>query len=128
MAESIGHSRVFQLVLPEVPDLFAQTTFRGTHSGFELCCPPEYKAQVVEYLYAWLPHTYDVGDCPVKVIGSDPTTQFSFMPAWDLSTMVRINYDFIRGSSHILPLEYPEMCPTSMIEFLEENNFMCRRN
>ena len=124
MAESIRRSQTFRLVLPQIPDLFAQTTLRETPSGFELCCPPEYEAQVLEYLYAWVPVTYDVGNCPVKVIGSDPTTPFSFMPAWDLSTMVRINYDFIPDSSHFLPLEYPAVCVDTMIDFLERNSLM----
>ena len=123
-AENIRRSRAFRSVLPEVADLIAQTTLRSTHSGFELRCPPEYEAQIYEYLFAWRPETYVVRNCPVKVIGSDPTTPFSFMPALDLSTMIQINYDFVPESTHFLPLEYPAVCINTMLAFLEGNDLL----
>ena len=126
-ADNIRRSKAFQLVLPEVPDLIARTTLRSTPTGFELCCPPGYEAQIYEYLFAWRPETYDVGNCPVQVIGSDPTTPFSFMPASDLGTMIQINYDFIPDSSHFLPLEYPAACISAMLDFLERNDLLKQR-
>ena len=123
LAESIRRSRAFQLVQPEVPDLFAQATLRAVSSGFELCCPPEYEAQVYEYFLGWPPETYDVENCDLLVIGSDPSTSFSFMPAMDLSTLIQVNYDFIPESTHFLPLEYPEDCVNAMINFLAQTRF-----
>ena len=46
--------------------------------------------------------------CPIKAIGSDPTVPYSFMPAMDLGTWVKLSYDFIPESTHFLPLEHPE--------------------
>ena len=128
LAESIRRTSAFQSALPLVPDLLAQTTLRATPSGYELCCPPEYEAQILEYLFAWRPETYDVRNCPVQVIGSDPTAPFSFMPAWDLSTMTRINYDFVPESTHFLPLEYPAVCISTMLAFLEGNDLLEQRD
>ena len=58
------------------------------------------------------------------MIGSDPTTPFSFMAALDLSTMIQINYDFVPESTHFLPLEYPAVCINTMLAFLEGNDLL----
>ena len=55
----------------------------------------------------------------MKVIGSDPTYQFSFMPAFDLSALDEMNYDYIPESTHLLQLEYPHECASKLVEFLE---------
>ena len=123
-AESVRETQAFWLVLPEVPDLLALTTLRPNGSGYELCCPPEYEAQIFEYLFAWPPETFDVEDCVVKVIGSDPSMPFSFMPAMDLSTLVQVNYDFVPDTTHLLPLEDPEACIGLMLPFLHQNGLL----
>ncbi len=65
-------------------------------------------------------------NCPVQVIGSDPTIPYSFMPAMDLSSLVQVNYDYIPDSTHFLPVEYPSDCVGRMLPFLERNGLLDR--
>ena len=58
--------------------------------------------------------------CPVKTIGSDPTTNFlTSMPGIDLSDPSVLGYDFIPDTTHLLQLETPERCAALTIEALE---------
>ena len=123
-AESIRRAGVFRLVRPEVPDLFALTTLRPSGDGFELRCPPDFEAKAYEYFFEWTFETYDGINCPVQVIGSDPTVPYSFMPAMDFSSLVQVNYDYIPDSTHFLPLEYPAECIGIMLPFLESNGLL----
>ena len=58
--------------------------------------------------------------CPIRVVGSDPTTSFSFMPSMDFDEMVRMNYDFLPEATHMLQLEEPEHCAEITLQFLSE--------
>lgn len=111
----------FDHVLPGVTDLFSQTTLRNCTSGtgYELCCPPEYEAQAIEHIYAWsvLVEFEEIG-CPIKVIGADPTLPYSFLPTTTLDEIVRLDYDFVPESTHLLQLEQPEVCVEMMLGFL----------
>ena len=124
---SVGRSLMFRLIPSETRDLLAQTTLRALPSGgYELCCPPEYEAQIYEYCFGWsmqVHHELEGRDdfCPIKAIGSDPTVPYSFMPAMDLGTWVKWSYDFIPESTHFLPLEHPEECVALTVAFLEEH-------
>ena len=124
---SVGHSPMSRLIPSETRDLLAQTTLRALPSGgYELCCPPEYEAQIYEYCFGWsmqVHHDLEGRDdfCPIKAIGSDPTVPYSFMPAMDLGTWVKLSYDFIPESTHFLPLEHPEECVALTVAFLEEH-------
>lgn len=69
------------------------------------------------------PEILEQVDCPTKVIGADPTIPFTYLPSTDLSEMVKLDYDFIPGSSHFLQFEYPETCANLTIEFLENHGF-----
>ena len=89
------------------------------HVSRQLCCPAEYEAQVFEYLFGWVDEDFRGLNCPVKVIGSDPTIQFSFMPAFDLDALGEMNYDYIPEATHFLQLEYPSECASMLVEFLE---------
>ena len=83
-------------------------------------CPREYEAQILEYGFGWAMEVdFSLVRCPVKAIGSDPTTPFSFLPSMDLRVLVETNYDFLPGTSHFLQLEEPEECAKLTIEFLE---------
>ena len=61
---------------------------------------------------------FDAVNCPMKVVGADPTTPNSFMPSSDLSDLVAVDYDFIPDSTHLLLLEEPELCARLTREFM----------
>lgn len=121
-SEVLTYSPSMGRVLPGVADLFARTTLRPAANGpgYELCCPPQYEAQAVEYIAAWTALVdFEALRCPTKVIGADPTLPVSFLPSVDISEIVQIDYDFIPESTHLLQLEVPEQCVAVMIEFLQ---------
>ena len=119
--ELSGH-RVFDRVRPAVLDLFARTTLRRAADGatYELCCPREYEAQIAEYVFCWaMTVNLDIVTCPVKAIGADPTIPYSYMPGIDLSEFMRVDYDYIPETTHLLQLEQPDTCAALALEFLE---------
>ena len=89
---------IYRRLPPGMPDLIAATTLRSAQdgTGYELCCPREYEAQVYKYLFGWAMRV-DLQriSCPVKVLGADPTEPYSFMPTANLSHLIDINYDFL---------------------------------
>ncbi len=108
--------------VPGASDLMAKTILReSSGEGYELRCPREYEAQIIAYVrtYAFL---VDFGNlpCPTKVIGSDPTLRYAYLPTFNLSHIETLDYDFIPETTHFLQLEKPEECVTAMCEFLEE--------
>ena len=123
-SQVLGFLPHFKRVVPGVYDLFAKTTLRESpaEKGYELCCPPEYEAQMIDYagIYAVL---IDFGTmkCPTKVIGADPTLQYSYLPTLDLSDIMAVDYDVLPEATHFLQLEEPEQCVDAMREFMELN-------
>ena len=117
----------FQGVVPGVHELFSRTTLRRVEGeqGFELRCPREYEAQMIEYAgpYAVLVD-FDSLQCPTKVIGADPTLPYSYLPTMDLRDVLTVEYDFLPDSTHFLQLEKPEECASTMLEFLESIEFI----
>lgn len=121
LARTYQRSKAFERVRPGVPDLLARTTLRPAvdGTGFELCCPPAYEAQLLERMYDWAIATnLETLRCPVKVIGGDPLAPFSFLPTVDPDLIVKVGYDFIPDTTHFLQLEKPEECAALMVEFL----------
>ena len=122
MAELLTHAPHFQRMVPGVFDLFARTTLRerANGEGYELCCPPEYEAQVIDYAtpFAVLVDFQSLL-CPTKVIGADPTLPFSYLPSLDLSDVFTVDYDFLPDATHFLLLEQPQECVKTMLEFIE---------
>ena len=116
------HHLVLSRAVPGAADLMASTVLRKSADGrgVELRCPREYEAQIFSYArtYAFL---VDLGNlrCPTKVIGSDPTMTFAYMPSFNLSHINTVDYDFIPDSTHFLQVEYPAECVQRMCEFLE---------
>ena len=125
LVESLRRSRAFGSVLPGVLELFAATTLRpGPDGRYELCCPPDFEAQILDNLYAnAVPVQRElelqVFTSPIKAIGSDPTIRYSFLPSIDLSTLTYVDYDFVPNTTHFLLLENPETCAATTVEFLE---------
>ena len=121
-AEFLPFIPTFQRVVDGVCDLVAETTLRTREGGegYELRCPREYEAQIVDYA-AIFAVAVDFGafHCPVKVIGADPTLPYSYLPTLDLSDIYGVDYDFLPEATHLLQLEQPEQCVTAMTEFLQ---------
>jgi len=108
--------------VPGATELMARTVLRESpdEGGFELRCPPEYEAQIISYVrtYAFL---VDFGSlpCPTKVIGSDPTLPYAYLPTFNLSHIQTVDYDFIPETTHFLQLEKPQECADAMRDFLK---------
>ena len=112
----------FQHVVPGVHELFAETTLRERDGGdgYELCCPRDYEAQIVEYAGAFAVLVdFDSLVSPTKVIGADPTLPYSYLPTLDLSDVFTVGYDFLPNATHFLQLEQPEECAKLLREFVE---------
>ena len=120
-AEFLPYIPAYQRVVGGVCDLVAETTLREQEDGegYELRCPREYEAQIVDYA-AIFAVAVDFGEflCPVKVIGADPTLPYSYLPTLDLSDIYGVDYDFLPEATHLLQLEQPEQCVAAMREFL----------
>ena len=121
--EAIVGNPAFERLHLDVPALMAETLLRPTADGggYELRCPREYEAQIYEWTFGWSMQV-DLSQvrCPVKTIGSDPTTNFlTFIPGIDLSELSVLGYDFLPDTTHLLQLETPERCAALSIEALE---------
>ena len=134
LAEILPYLPDFQNVVPGVYDLYARTTLRKrvNETAYELCCPPEYQAQIAEYasIYAVLVD-FDSFLCPTKVIGADPTLPYSYLPTLNLSEVATVDYDFLPDATHLLLLEKPQECIDGVLEFIEpildkKSNFPAR--
>ena len=113
---------LFSKVVPGVLGLTARTTLRkdGSGEGYELRCPKEYEARIVEYAGIFsVMVDFDTLTSPTKVMGADPTLPFSYLPTLDLSGIVTVDYDFLPDASHFLQLEKPEECASALREFVD---------
>ena len=120
-ADLLQYLPIFQRAVPGVCDLVAQTTLRecSDADGYELRCPREYEAQIIEYAGIFAV-SVDFGKllCPTKVVGADPTLPYSYLPTLDLGDMLGVDYDFLPETTHFLQLEQPQECATAMREFI----------
>lgn len=113
---------VLRRLVPGAFDLMTMTVLRAREDeGFELRCPREYEAQIVDFASVYgVAVDFDTLECPVKVIGADPTLPFSYLPTLDLSDILSVDYDFLPEASHFLQLEKPAECAASLRQFLEQ--------
>ena len=104
-----------------VSALMAETLLRSDGRGYALRCPKEHEAQIYEHFCGWSMQidTRQV-KCPIRIVGSDPTASFSFMPTMDIDEISRMNYDFLPDATHMLQLEEPERCAEITLQFLDE--------
>jgi pimeloyl-ACP methyl ester carboxylesterase len=122
-AEHLSRTKVFGHLRPNVLNLLASTTLRRVADGtsYELRCPREYEAQICEYMFCWaMTVDLETVTCPIKAIGSDPTVPYSYMPSIDIADLDRVDYDFVPGTTHLLPIEQPETCAALTLEFLAD--------
>ncbi len=123
-ATFLGYLPTFARVVPGVRDLMARTTLRpaADGQGYELRCPREYEAQLMNYARSFFPLLdLEMLTCPTKVIGGDPTLPYAYLPTFDLSSVLSVDYDFIPEATHLLPLEEPGECFAVVREFLKRH-------
>ena len=111
----------FQHMVPGAHELMAKATLRQSSAGdgFELRCPPEYEARIIDYARIFsLDVDFEAMQCPMKVIGADPTLPYSYLPTLDLSDVAIVDYDFLPDATHFLPIEKPAECVATMRTFL----------
>ena len=117
----------FVRVVPGVRELMAATTLRRAADGhgYELRCPREYEAQIMDYVRSFAP-LLDLSllTCPTKVVGADPTLEYAYLPTFDLSHMLTVDYDFLPDATHFLQLEKPAECAAVLREFLATNGLV----
>ena len=128
LTERLHRSHAFDRLVPGTVDLIARTTLRRVvdgETGYQLCCPREYEAQIFEQLYSSAVAA-DIKNlsCPTKIIGADPTEPFSFLPSVDLNEIVVLDYDFVPETTHFLQLEQPQECIALMLSFLEQRKLV----
>ena len=122
-ADFLRYIPAFARVVPGVRELMAETTLRQSADGeaYELRCPREYEAQLMDYARSFFALVdLDSLSCPTKIVGADPTLPYSFLPTFDLSDVMNVDYDFIPEATHLLPLERPEECAAAVREFLKQ--------
>ena len=61
---------------------------------------------------------FETLQCPVKVVGADPTLPYSYLPTFDLSHVLTVDYDFLPETTHFLLLEQPQACAEVVRGFL----------
>ena len=122
--EFLRYIPAFTRVVPGVLELMARTTLRQAGNGkdYELRCPREYEAQLTDYARSFLPLVdLELLSCPTKIIGADPTLPYSYLPTFDFSDVMKVDYDFIPEATHLLQLERPEECVAAIREFLKRH-------
>ncbi|MDE0251208.1 MAG: alpha/beta hydrolase [Gammaproteobacteria bacterium] len=121
-ADFLSYMPAFTRVVPGVVQLMARTTLRKSPDGqdYELRCPREYEAQIMDYVRSFSPLVdLETLPCPTKVVGADPTLPYAYLPTFDLSHVMTVDYDFIPDATHLLQLEQPAECVTAVRQFLE---------
>ncbi len=115
----------FSRLVPGALELMAHTLLCRSpdETGYEPRCPREFEAQVLEYITSYA-SLADIGDLPIptKVIGSDPTLPFSFLPSFDLRSLSSVDYEFIPETTHFLQIEQPGECARIVRKFLEQQD------
>lgn len=52
------------------------------------------------------------------VIGSDPALPYAYVPSLDREVLRSVNYEFVRGTTHLLQLEKPAECAAAVRAYL----------
>lgn len=119
--ELFGIFPTYKAAVPGTVGLLADTTLRESPDGggFELRCPREYEAQIIDYASVFGAFIdFAKIRCPVKVLGADPTLPYSYLPSLNLSDISSVDYDFLPDATHMLQLEQPEECVAIMRQFI----------
>ncbi len=123
----IRYSPNFQNFVPGAIEIMAKKTLRKCTTGecFELRCPPEFEAQIIDYFRSYsVMLDFDTLVCPTKIIGADPLVPYAYLPTLDFSDVVSVDYDFLPDSSHFLQLEQPEQCADEVKAFINSMSLL----
>ena len=119
--EFVNASPAYQRLRRGVSTLMADTLLRPDGDGYALRCPRKHEARIYEFFYGWsMQIDTKQTKCPIKVVGSDPTSSFTFMPSMDVGELGRMDYEFLPETTHLLQLEEPEQCAEITLQFLNE--------
>ena len=114
-------------VVSGVRNLAARTTLRKSPGGqgYELRCPPEYEAQITEYVGGFSVLA-DLGSLSglKKEIGADPKLPGAFLPTFSLGHILTVDHDFLPETTHLLQLERSAECVKLAREFLRGINVL----
>ena len=97
-ADFLGYLPAFKRVVPGTLELYARSILRKSANGqgYVLRCPRDYEAQVINYARGFAVMVdFDEYQCPTKVIGADPVLPYSYLPTFDLSHILNVDYDFL---------------------------------
>lgn len=128
LSEELQAMHCYRGLLDGVHDLIAKTTTRpadDTRDDYVVCCPRRYEARLYEdiWVFGTLADLLALR-IPVKVIGGDPTSKHSFMPSLSFEGIMAVDYDYVPETTHVLPLERPDVCATLTAEFLAAHGFV----
>lgn len=115
----------YSRVVEGTTQLIAESTLRYDPSdkSYHLRCPPEYEAQVTEFIRAYAGQVdFSTLSYPLKIIGADPVLPFSYLPTLDLSDMLNIDFDFLPDTTHFLQMERPVECANQVRDFINRLN------
>lgn len=121
--ELLDYVSFYRRLVSGITTLASKTLLRlePSGTGYELCCPREYEAQVLDYITVWsVVVDFEKIHCPTKVIGADPTVDYSYLPSMDLTELIQVSYDFVPDTCHMVQLERPNKCVSMMKEFLAQ--------
>ena len=65
--------------------------------------------------------------CPIKVIGSDPALPYAYVPSLDRGVLQSVDYEFVRGTTHLLQLEKPAECAAAVRAYLQQRDVQAER-
>ncbi len=122
LASVLPYLPPFNHAVAGIGDLYTRAILRESEDkdGYELRCPREYEAQIMEYASTFAVLVdFESVLCPTKVIGADPTLPYSYLPSLDLSDVITVGYDFLPDATHFLQLEQPQECVELLREFLD---------
>lgn len=111
----------FDLLAPAALRLMAQTTLRESpdDEGYELCCPREHETRLARGFEAYsLVSNLGAMGCPTLIVGADADSPYSYMPPFKPDGIPGVDYEFLPGTTHFLPLEKPEDCAAIVIEYI----------
>ena len=119
--ELLNYFPAYSRLVPGARELMAQTILRkSSGDGYELRCPPEYEARVIESVRAFAGQVdFDNLPCPTRIIGADPLLPNTYLPTVDFSDMLSVDFDFIPETTHYIQIEKPRECAEYVREFVE---------
>ena len=127
--ELLRFGGVFRRCVDGAIELAAESLLRWSdeRGKYVLRCPPEYEAQIWRYGTGFvLPNDLPRSQFPIRLVGSDPTEAFSFLPSTEMGALASVDYDFIPESTHMLQLEHPVRCKEIVCEFMREIGILGR--